>query len=287
LATVDTASAEPHAFPARQRSATPPFPRPPAATVPEQPNPTTTLIGSVQRAMRLLECVAEHPYGAPAKQLARETGLALPTAYHLLRTLVHEGYLAREKGLFFLGEAAERLGSSGAAQKRRSVVADALAQWRDSIGVPVYYALYRDGEIEVMCVSDSPGNPAVEEWADFRETGHAHAIGQCLLAQLDDRARRDHLDRYPVQSITPYTVRDDHTLLRRLARVRRTETAVERQEYALGTVCAAIPITVGTTAGTMAISLPAHQADRLHAAARQLQEELGRMLGSLAISISI
>ncbi|MFE7273282.1 IclR family transcriptional regulator [Streptomyces sp. NPDC057623] len=244
-------------------------------------------MGSVQRAMRLLECVAEHDYGAPAKQLARETGLALPTAYHLLRTLVHEGYLRRDKGLFFLGDAAVRLSSSGAQQKRRSTVADALAQWRDAIGVPVYYAQYRDGEIEVMCVSDTPGNPAVEEWADFRETGHAHAIGQCLLSQLDDDARRDHLDRHPVQSITPYTVRDSRTLLRRLERTRRMEPVTERQEYALGTVCAAIPITVGTTAATMAISLPVHQADRLLSAARQLQDEIGRLLGSLAISISI
>ncbi|MER6411611.1 helix-turn-helix domain-containing protein [Streptomyces humidus] len=245
------------------------------------------MIGSVQRAMRLLETVAEHEFGAPAKQLARETGLALPTAYHLLRTLVHEGYLRRDKGLFFLGEAAERLGSSGAAQKRRSTVADMLARWRDSIGVPLYYARYRDGEIEVMCVSDTPGNPAVEEWADFRETGHAHAIGQCLLSQLDEDARRDHLHRYPAQSITPYTVRDNHTLLRRLERMPRMESVVERQEYALGAVCAAIPITVGTTAATIALSLPAHHADRLHAAARQLQHEVGRLLGSLAISISI
>ncbi|WP_328872510.1 helix-turn-helix domain-containing protein [Streptomyces sp. NBC_00287] len=237
--------------------------------------------------MRLLESVADHEHGAPAKQLARETGLALPTAYHLLRTLVHEGYLRRDKGLFFLGEAAERLSSSGAQQKRRSAVADALAHWRDSIGVPVYYAMYREGEIEVMCVSDTPGNPAVEEWADFRETGHAHAIGQCLLAQVDEAARRDHLERYPVQPITPYTVRDDHTLLRRLDRMRRMELVIERQEYALGTVCAAIPITVGTTAATMAISLPSHQADRLLVAARQLQSEIGRHLGSLAISISI
>ncbi|MBK3629400.1 helix-turn-helix domain-containing protein, partial [Streptomyces sp. MBT49] len=217
----------------------------------------------------------------------RETGLALPTAYHLLRTLVHEGYLRRDKGLFFLGEAAERLGTSGAAQKRRSTVADTLAQWRDSIGVPVYYARYRDGEIEIMCVSDTPGNPAVEEWADFRETGHAHAIGQCLLSQLDEDTRREHLNRYPVQSITPYTVRDNHTLLRRLERMRRMEPVMERQEYAVGTVCAAIPITVGTTAATMAISLPAHHAHRLVPAARQLQSEVGRLLGSLAISISI
>ncbi|MFF8968737.1 IclR family transcriptional regulator [Streptomyces sp. NPDC014995] len=287
MATVDTASAEPYAPPARPCSTTPPLQRPPGAGVPEQPQPATTLIGSVQRAMRLLERVAEHACGAPAKQLARETGLALPTAYHLLRTLVHEGYLHRDKGLFFLGEAAERLGSSGAAQKRRSTVVDILAHWRDAIGAPVYYAVYREGEIEVMCVADSPGNPAVEEWADFRETGHAHAVGQCLLSQLDEESRRDHLDRYPVQSLTPYTVRDDHTLLRRLDRVRRTETVVERQEYALGAVCAAIPVTVGTTAATIAISLPAHQADRLMPTARQLQDEAGRMLGSLAISISI
>ncbi|MFE6197233.1 IclR family transcriptional regulator [Streptomyces sp. NPDC057838] len=241
----------------------------------------------MQRAMRLLETVARHEYGAPAKQLARETGLALPTTYHLLRTLVHEGYLHRDKGLFFLGAAVERLSSSGARQKRRSTVVDALARWRDALGVPVYYAVYREGEIEVMCVSDTPGTPAVEEWADFRETGHAHAIGQCLLSQLDEEARRDHLDRYPVQPLTPYTVRDDHSLLRRLERIRRMEPVIERQEYVLGAVCAAIPLTLGTTAATVAISLPAHQSDRLLPAARQLQNEIGRLLGSLALSISM
>jgi DNA-binding IclR family transcriptional regulator len=127
----------------------------------------------------------------------------------------------------------------------------------------------------------------VEEWADFRETGHAHAIGQCLLSQLDEEARRDHLDRYPVSPVTPYTVRDGVSLMKRLERTRRMKPVTERQEYALGTVCAAIPITIGTTAATMALSLPAHQADRLLPAAQRLQDEMGRLLGSLAISISI
>ncbi|CAL9507870.1 helix-turn-helix domain-containing protein [Streptomyces sp. Tu 3180] len=237
--------------------------------------------------MRLLETVAGHPYGAPAKQLAREAGLALPTTYHLLRTLVHEGYLRRDKGLFFLGEATERLTGSGAEQKRRSTVVDLLAHWRDAIGVPVYYAVYREGEIDVVCVSESSAHPAVQEWADFRQTGHAHAVGQCLLSQLDEEARRDHLDRHPVLPVTPYTVRDARSLLRRLERTRRTDPVTERQEYVLGTVCAAIPITVGTMAATVAISLPAHQADRLLPAARRLQAEMERLVGSLALSISI
>ncbi|MEV6962643.1 IclR family transcriptional regulator C-terminal domain-containing protein [Streptomyces sp. NPDC051207] len=291
MAMVDTALVQPQAPPGR-----PAFPRQPdparaSAPLDTAPAPaqsaSATLIGSVQRAVRLLERVAAHEHGAPAKQLARETGLALPTTYHLLRTLVYEGYLRRDKGLFFLGSAAERLSRSGARQKRRSTIVDALAHWRDMLGVPVYYAMYRDGEIDVMCVSDSPGTPAVEEWADFRETGHAHAIGQCLLSQLDDSARRDHLKRYPVRPLTPYTVRDSHSLLRRLERIRRMEPVYERQEYALGTVCAAVPITVAATAATMAISMPAHQADRLLPTTQRLQHELGRLLSSQSISISI
>lgn len=246
-----------------------------------------TLIGSVQRALRLLEAVASHEDGAPAKQLARETGLPLPTTYHLLRTLTHEGYLLRDKGAFYLGEAAARLAGGGAVQNRRIKIEDSLAHWRDEIGVPVYFALYRDGEIELVSVADTPNSPAVEEWADFRETGHAHAIGQCLLSQLDLKSRQDHLDRHPVEAITPYTVRNRRMLLERLGGLGRMEPLVERQEYALGTVCAAIPITAGSTAATLAISLPLHQEERLLPAVERLRTEIGSLFSSFAFSISI
>ncbi|MEU8757788.1 helix-turn-helix domain-containing protein [Streptomyces sp. NPDC048659] len=246
-----------------------------------------TLIGSVQRALRLLEAVGSHADGAPAKQLAREAGLPLPTAYHLLRTLTHEGYLRREKGVFVFGDAAGRLVGGGVLQNRRTKVEDSLARWRDAIGVPVYFAIYREGEIELVSVADTPAAPAVEEWADFRETGHAHAIGQCLLSQLDLKSRQDHLDRHPVEAITPYTVRNRHALLDRLGGIGRMEPLVERQEYALGTVCAAIPLTAGSTAAAMAISVPLHQEERLLPAIAQLQNEIGRLFSSLVFSISI
>ncbi|MFJ4336699.1 IclR family transcriptional regulator [Streptomyces sp. NPDC088915] len=246
-----------------------------------------TLIGSVQRALRLLEAVASHPDGAPAKQLARETGLPLPTTYHLLRTLTHEGYLLREKGVFVLGDAAVRLAAGGAVQNRRIKIENSLARWRDELGVPVYFAVYREGEVELVAVADTPSAPAVEEWADFRETAHAHAIGQCILSQLDPGTRQDHLDRHPVESITPYTVSNRSALLDRLGGLGRMEPLVERQEYALGTVCAAIPLTAGSTAAAMAISLPLHQQERLLPAIERLRSEIGKLFGSLAFSISI
>lgn len=241
----------------------------------------------MQRALRLLEAVASHAEGAPAKQLARETGLPLPTTYHLLRTLTHEGYLLRDKGVFVLGDAAARLAGGGDVQNRRIKIEDSLARWRDEIGVPVYFALYREGEIELVAVADTPSAPAVEEWADFRETAHAHAIGQCLLSQLDLKSRQDHLDRHPVEALTPYTVRNRRVLLDRLGGLGRMEPLVERQEYALGTVCAAIPVTAGSVAASVAISLPLHQEERLLPAVERLRTEIGKLFSSLVLSISI
>ncbi|ROQ97050.1 IclR family transcriptional regulator [Streptomyces sp. 2132.2] len=246
-----------------------------------------TLIGSVQRALRLLEAAGSHREGAPAKQLAREAGLPLPTAYHLLRTLTHEGYLRRESGVFVLGAAAGRLAGGGLQQKRRSMILDSLAHFRDAVGAPVYFAVFREGEIELVGVSDTPASPAVEEWADFRATGHAHAIGQCLLAQLDEKTRKDYYERHPVEAVTQYTVRDQSALEHRIGALGRMEPVTERQEYALGTVCAAIPITAGDTAATMAISLPLHHEERLLSVVARLRSEVGALLSTLSFSISI
>jgi len=82
---------------------------------------------------------------------------------------------------------------------------DACAPWRDAIGGTAYYAIYRKGEIAVLGIADSPAGPAVEEWVDVRETGHAHAIDdRCPLSRIDEEVRRDRLGRYPVRAIAPY-----------------------------------------------------------------------------------
>ena len=58
--------------------------------------------------------MSAHENGAPAKQLARETGLPLATAYHLLRTLVHDGYLRKlDDGGFILGDKLQTLHTDG------------------------------------------------------------------------------------------------------------------------------------------------------------------------------
>ena len=58
------------------------------------------------------------------------------------------------------------------------------------------------------------------------------------------------------------------------------QPVVERQEYALGTVCAAIPITAGIHAPRRwPFPCPLHQEDRLLPAVEQLRSEIGGLLG--------
>ncbi|MCK6210871.1 helix-turn-helix domain-containing protein [Georgenia sp. EYE_87] len=77
-----------------------------------------TLIHSVVRALNLLDAVGAAGGPVPAKRLARTVGLPLATTYHLLRTLVHEGYLARTPDGYVLGERVDAL-AAGAPPPRR------------------------------------------------------------------------------------------------------------------------------------------------------------------------
>lgn len=90
-----------------------------------------------------------------------------------------------------------------------------------------------------------------------------------------------------MQPLTRYSVRDRPAFLERLRSLERTEPVVERQEYALGTVCAAIPIAVGYTAAAMAISVPLDEEDRLLPAVERLRGEVASLLRSFVFSISI
>lgn len=67
-------------------------------------SPEKTLVRSLQRGLQIINVVAEDG-PLHAKQVARSMRLSLPTAYHLIRTLVHDGYLVRlDDGSYVLGD---------------------------------------------------------------------------------------------------------------------------------------------------------------------------------------
>jgi DNA-binding IclR family transcriptional regulator len=245
-----------------------------------------TLISSVQRAFRLMEAVGAHEGGVPAKQLARETGLALATTYHLLRTMVHDGYVRKlDDGTFVLGEKLGELHGGSREQAALSRVRPTLTELRDGLSAAAYLTFYEDGEIRVAEVVDGPKAPRVDLWVGFEEAGHATALGKCVLRDLDGEARADYLSRHAMNDLTPRTITYRAELLRRLDAARQSPAVTDIEEYALGTACVAVPVRQGDTIGSLGISLRAHRASDLADAVTTLVATAERVSRRLSLTI--
>ncbi|PSJ26539.1 IclR family transcriptional regulator [Streptosporangium nondiastaticum] len=249
-----------------------------------KPDPTAPF-HSVQYALRVLEAVARYSGGVTEAQISRETGLPAAHLAHLLPMLRHEEYVQRTgDGGYVTGDALTLLGSGGdRSAALHHKLQQSLYELRDSLGAAVYLSRYIDGEVRIAQCADAPHMPRVNEWVDFRSAAHASAVGKCLLTQLDHDDRRDHLSRHRAARLTSRTITSEKVLLNALDRQPATVPVLDLQEYALGTVCAAVPVTAGSSVGCVALSLPLAHAHRL----RQAAESLNRRAAPLMLSMAL
>ncbi len=240
---------------------------------------------SAQDALRVLETVARRSTGVTDAELARRTRLGAQRLTSLLRMLRREGYVEQTTdGSYVTGAALSRLGATHDHERAlRENLQHTLDRLRDSVGAAIYISRYIDGEVQVTQCAEGPATPAVHEWVDFRSSAHASAVGKSLLGQLDLNGRRDHLSRHKMARLTSRTITNEKVLLSRLDSHPPTVPVLDLQEYAVGTVCAAVPITAGSSVGCLALSLPVEHAHLLRQAAERLNKGAAPVLLSLAI----
>jgi IclR family acetate operon transcriptional repressor len=252
----------------------------------ERSHPPRTMITSVQRAMRLMEATANHGSGAPVKLLAREAGLRLGTAYHLVRTLAYEGYLQRlGGGLYVLGDRLDRLVGQGRLESISARARPGLTALRDQAQAASYLCLYDDGEFVLSDVVDSPLTPRIELWVGLEWAGHATALGKCILAQLDQPSQREYLARHPLGKLTSRTITGEESLLRSLPAPGQNQVTIDREEYSLGTVCIAGPVRDDRSVlGSIAISVPSRRLDDVKTLSPIVLKHAAGISAALALS---
>lgn len=235
-----------------------------------------TLIGSVQRALRLIDIVANSPRPLPAKMLAAITGLTPGTTYNLVRTLVHEGYLNAEPDGLVLGVRfpafQQQVDSRGVFLAR---VRAALRDVTEVVGATAYLSRFHDGEMHLVDIVDAVRNPRVELWVGLQSSAHATALGKQILADLPDDERLDYLSRHRLEELTPRTISDRRTLLTQLEH--SPGWTVDQEEYAIGATCVAVPVIAPGVTASLAISLPTDRAVVDRALVTTLQREARRL----------
>lgn len=211
-----------------------------------------TLIQSLQRGLRLVEVVVDRG-PRTARDLSDAIGIGLPTTYHLLRTLVHEGYLVRMPGgLYALGP---QLHSAAEREKDASVVRvlrEGLSELRDATAATAVVAEF-DGESTVLThIANSRKGPRPDLWVGMDLPLHATAVGKAVLEQLDASTREDALTRVPLEPFTFRTTVDPGRLWREVdAGAVRTAD----DEYLYGVSCLAVPLRAGFSIGAEAAAI--------------------------------
>lgn len=217
-------------------------------------------IQSVARAVDLLLWVAESENGLTSKALADRLEMSRQGTYHLLHTLISSGVLARtEDDRYVLGL---RIGTLAAAFERHITAAEHLAPHVRALaretGETSYAAGWRHGEIVVMTVARGT-NPvqAAELSPGTAGDAHARASGKLLLAQLNEDALDDYVERHPLRARTDATITDRRALDGELQKIRDQQYAVDSEEFAKGLCCVAVSFDGGRSPFVIGLSVPA------------------------------
>ncbi|MBC2906233.1 IclR family transcriptional regulator [Streptomyces cupreus] len=211
---------------------------------------------SVDRALALLDAVADAAGPVSAKALARRVGCSLSTAYHLLGPLTERGHLVRGPRGYALGPRVPALHRSFQRQLGvHSAVGTLLSQVRRATGAETYFTAYSDGRITVVDTTAPPADDGHPFPPGPETRAHATAHGKVLLAQLPRAARRRYLTDHGMARFTARTITDAERFESEVTGVRHRGVAVSVGEADPHYTCVAVPLP-GTPGRALSVSLP-------------------------------
>jgi DNA-binding IclR family transcriptional regulator len=191
-----------------------------------------------------MSAVAASPHGLTAREIADAVGLKIATAYHLIHTLVGEGFLvsggARRYRLGF------RVGTLVDGFERQVVPGD-LVPFAQALalrtGETAYVSVRRKAELATVC--SVPGAHAVSVLRSPLgpiNNAHSRASGKLLLALAPPDIRDAYLAAHPMTPCTPHTIVDRAALEAELETIRRQGYAVDHEESLPGVCCLSVPL---------------------------------------------
>jgi IclR family transcriptional regulator, acetate operon repressor len=245
-------------------------------------------IQSVDRALYLLETIAEAGGEATLTDLANRTGLNISTCHHLLATLIKRGFAAKVPGrrLYALGSRIHYLGHACLQVDLSRRAQPYLETINQVTGETVHLAALQGDAVVTLAVREARHPVRVGTGKIGKQEGpHVTATGKAILAWLPE----DEMQRVlasGMKRFTENTITEFPAFVESLRIVRRHGYAIEREEHLSGVICvgAAIRDQAGTVIGAISASTPTMRASEEHielmrreitAATRALSAEFG------------
>jgi IclR family acetate operon transcriptional repressor len=245
-------------------------------------------IQSVDRAIRLLEAIAEAGGETTLTELSHRTNLNISTCHHLLSTLVNRGYVAKVpvRRSYALGARILYLANACVQVDLPARAAPFIEQINVKTGETVHLAVLQGDAMMKIAKRESRHAVRVDTGTLGKtDAPHATATGKAMLAWLpEDNMRR--VLAHGLARFTPKTITEWPALIDALRHVRRDGYAMDDEEYQPGVICigAAIRDQNGAVVGAISASTPTMRENDEHltlvreqviGAVRALSAELG------------
>lgn len=230
-------------------------------------------IQSVERALGLLEHLAESKEPIRLNELAKIFGLNISTCHHLLSTLMERGYVSQSPGsrTYFLGSKILELSGSRIRQFDLSDIAtDGLRDLNARTGETVHLAALQGDDLITLLVLDSRHAVRVVSGPGGKSDAiHATATGKAILAWLPEAEIERILNKKGLTRFTEKTITSEKALMEELRHVRRNGFSMDNEEFQPGVICfgAAIRDNAGAVIGSFSCSMPGMRADDKHTSA--------------------
>lgn len=248
------------------------------------------VIPSLERAVRVLDILAQEGRGLSLADLTRATDIPKSTVFRILATLQkhHCVTLDATTSTYRLGSHLWELGNSFADQSDlfhlSTQYMEALA---DTCSETVFLSKLEDGEVVYLRRVESPKSVTVVKKLKSRVPAHCTATGTALMAWMPPVEVDAIFDAHSLEVFNEATVTDRKVLEARLEDTRRREYAVVDGEYNRELLCVASPIfdTSRQPCAALTVALLSAQVgsyervEQVGAAVRTAARELSARLG--------
>jgi DNA-binding IclR family transcriptional regulator len=200
---------------------------------------------AVERALAMLEVVAQEPEGLSNAEISRKLQIPKSSASYILRTLEKQAYLNRdsETGRYRVGLKILSL-SRGALTgiDVREVALPIMRNLTHKTSLTCHLAIL-DGPDAVYIEKVEPeGFIRMDTWVGRRMRVHATSVGKAMAAHIPQERLEKIISDRGMEKRTPKTITTMSRLLKELEKVRAQGHAVDDEENNMGARCVGAPI---------------------------------------------
>lgn len=246
-------------------------------------------IQSIERAIAILESVANRPDGISLTEISSQISLHNSTVFHLIKTLANLGIVDQisETKRYRIGSRLFRLAAG--AMDESAMLAQAspiLERVSRETGETAHLAVRSREEVVIIAQTAATGMFQLSGRTGATRPPHATAIGKVLFSEVPAENLDVLLNGIDFQRFTDNTITDKAALIRELALVRKHGCAFDNCELDDDLKCVAMPVRdfADRCVGAIGFSGPVwrmgeEQAKEKTAILRNAAEDLSQALG--------